>query len=779
MTTNQGSTTMRNVPDVALTADNIFVVADNGQEENVGGTSAATPLWAGFTSLVNQQSVAGGSPPVGFLNPALYTIGKGPNYPNCFHDTTVGDNTWAGSPDRFFAVPGYDLCTGWGTPRGTNLINALASPVARPVLTVVSNYVYGGNGNGLIDFDECNNLNLIVANVGNAGATNVTATLSTTTPGVAIAQPTSAYPNVPAGASATNLVPFKVSTSPSFNCGIPIDFSLLFQSDQAVTVYQFSLPSGVPGTPLRFDNNSYATIPSPGSANSTIVVSNINFALNKVTVSLYAQESFDYFLSLELIAPDGTACLLSTNNGLFGQNYGAACSPDSQRTTFDDAATMSIGSGSAPFVGSFTPTQPLAVFFGKSGTNLNGTWQLRATDQGQLNTAAISCWSLFLTPTLCSDGGGQCPGANLTLGMIAQPNPVIAGNNLTYSIAVTNNGPSAATNVIVTHILPDNVTFVSATPSQGSYSQQGNVVTFSVGPLAVRDTVTLTTVVQPTVAGTIYSTATASSEQPDFNPADSSVIVPTLVTPATADLAVGLAAVPNPVLIGGTLTYTVSLTNNGPSSASAIVATNVLPFSTQIQSATVSQGTISTLGNVILWSLPSLAMGASATATFTVIPTTEGLITATASVGAREFDPNPANNTAIVNTTVGPAADLALSLGGFPNTVVTGNSVTYTIAVSNLGPSTATGVTVNDSLPATFAVRSANATQGSISVSNRILLWNIGHFVQRCQCRPHDGCLHLHQRHLQHHGQRPRHPNGSESGQQRCDCHDRCGCAIC
>ena len=97
-----------------------------------------------------------------------------------------------------------------------------------------------------------------------------------------------------------------------------------------------------------------------------------------------------------------------------------------------------------------------------------------------------------------------------------------------------------------------------------------------------------------TLRASIFSTATVSSEQPDFNPANNSATVQTLVNPATADLAVGIAAVPNPVLIGGTLTYTVSLTNNGPSPATSITVTNALPSSAQIQSTTVSRGTAST-----------------------------------------------------------------------------------------------------------------------------------------------------------------------------------------
>jgi subtilase family serine protease len=132
MTANLGSTTMRNVPDVALTADNVFVDYHNGNNATsggFGGTSCAAPLWAGFTALVNQQAVASGGTTVGFLNPALYAIGAGTNYAACFHDITTGNNIGSGTPGLFYAVPGYDLCTGWGTPNGTNLINALAAPV--------------------------------------------------------------------------------------------------------------------------------------------------------------------------------------------------------------------------------------------------------------------------------------------------------------------------------------------------------------------------------------------------------------------------------------------------------------------------------------------------------------------------------------------------------------------------------------------------------------------------------------------------------------------------
>jgi len=159
MTNNQGSTMLRNVPDVALTADNIYVIADQGLELGVGGTSAATPLWAAFTALVNEQATNRNFPPVGFLNPAIYAIGSSANYTNCFHDITTGNNTNLEVGNAYFAVPGYDLATGWGTPNGSNLINALTatpntnvlythlSPPAPPYGSTLQ-VLNGGNPNG-------------------------------------------------------------------------------------------------------------------------------------------------------------------------------------------------------------------------------------------------------------------------------------------------------------------------------------------------------------------------------------------------------------------------------------------------------------------------------------------------------------------------------------------------------------------------------------------------------------------------------------------------------
>ncbi len=132
-TANGGSTTLRNVPDVAAEADEDNYYCDMGTcAAGAGGTSFASPRWAGFMALANQQAVAAGRPTLGFLNPTLYAIGKGSSYASDFHDITSGNNNCngacfaAGAQPSFNAVTGYDLVTGWGSPTGQALINTLA-----------------------------------------------------------------------------------------------------------------------------------------------------------------------------------------------------------------------------------------------------------------------------------------------------------------------------------------------------------------------------------------------------------------------------------------------------------------------------------------------------------------------------------------------------------------------------------------------------------------------------------------------------------------------------
>jgi subtilase family serine protease len=130
--TNGGSNTLRNVPDVAAQADFVnYSCAMGACAGDYGGTSFSAPRWAAFMALVNQQAVSAGNPTVGFINPALYAIGEGNTYSADFHDITYGNNdarnNCCGWP-YYNAVAGYDLVTGWGSPSGQSLIDELAPP---------------------------------------------------------------------------------------------------------------------------------------------------------------------------------------------------------------------------------------------------------------------------------------------------------------------------------------------------------------------------------------------------------------------------------------------------------------------------------------------------------------------------------------------------------------------------------------------------------------------------------------------------------------------------
>jgi kumamolisin len=128
---NHGSKTLRNGPDVAGEANFDFYVCHlGGCQGGWGGTSFAAPMWAGYLALANQQAVANGVAAPGFINPVIYPLGLSGGYSAAFHDITSGSN-------GFPAVTGYDLVTGWGSPNGPGLINALTGPGSGPVLTFV------------------------------------------------------------------------------------------------------------------------------------------------------------------------------------------------------------------------------------------------------------------------------------------------------------------------------------------------------------------------------------------------------------------------------------------------------------------------------------------------------------------------------------------------------------------------------------------------------------------------------------------------------------------
>jgi kumamolisin len=118
---NPGARVGRGVPDVAGDADPLtgYQVLVDGQKGVIGGTSAVAPLWAGLIALLNQKIGSA----VGYLNPLLYSLAAASG---AFHDITAGNNDITGNNGAYKAGPGWDACTGWGSPDGAKLMNALS-----------------------------------------------------------------------------------------------------------------------------------------------------------------------------------------------------------------------------------------------------------------------------------------------------------------------------------------------------------------------------------------------------------------------------------------------------------------------------------------------------------------------------------------------------------------------------------------------------------------------------------------------------------------------------
>jgi uncharacterized repeat protein (TIGR01451 family) len=379
-----------------------------------------------------------------------------------------------------------------------------------------------------------------------------------------------------------------------------------------------------------------------------------------------------------------------------------------------------------PSQGSCTGTSTVSCNLGtiNNGGNATVTIVVTPTAAGTLNNTA-SVTSTTGDPNLGNNSSSTSttvnPSADLSITKSDSPDPVVVGQNLTYSITVTNNGPTAASAVTVTDTLPGSVTFVSATPSQGSCTPSAGTVTCNVGSLAFPGSATISIVVTPTATGTISNSASVASTTNDPNNGNNSVGPVDTTVNGSADLSITKSDSPDPVLVGQPLTYTITVTNNGPTSASAVTVTDTLPGGVTFGSATPSQGTCSGTSTVTC-NLGSLAFPGSATVTIVVTPTAAGTLNNSASVSSTTSDPNNGNNTAgpITTTVNAPSANLSITKTDSPDPVTAGNQLTYSISVTNLGPDTAAAVTVTDTLPASVTWVSSTPSQGSCSGTSTV-----------------------------------------------------------
>ncbi len=397
--------------------------------------------------------------------------------------------------------------------------------------------------------------------------------------------------------------------------------------------------------------------------------------------------------------PGGTT-ISGTLNSLASTNFdlvfysNPACNPGEAQTVLGTQMVTTDGSGNAPFTFN-APVVPVGSTIVATATNIS------------IPAPATSELSACATVVEIAD---------VSSSIVDAPDPVLAGNGLTYTITISNAGPSAATGLSFTQVMPAATAFVSIAPSGGwscsTPPPGGNGPITCTAPAMAPSTSAIFTVnldVSPSAGGsTLGSSVNVTAATPDPTPGNDSAGATTTVN-SEADLSVSLVDTPDPVLAGTQLTLAATVTNAGPSDALSGSFSLPVPSGTTFAAFVPPMGWSCTTppfggSGVVTCTSPSIGAGAVPVFTLTVdVPSSAvdgSMISSTASVSSATFDPNNGNDSAGATTTVDAEADLSISLLDSPDPVVAGNALTYTVNVTNNGPADALSVSVSQATPA-------------------------------------------------------------------------------
>ena len=339
-----------------------------------------------------------------------------------------------------------------------------------------------------------------------------------------------------------------------------------------------------------------------------------------------------------------------------------------------------------------------------------------------LTTAALSNTATVATTTADGDASNDsstfaptiAPLADVSVTKTATPSAPLEGHGTTFTLTVDNAGPSVARGVTLSDVLPAELAFASV--DTGGCGHVAQTVTCTLGDLAVGADVVIGVTTDTDVVGTFTNTASVATTtpQPAGGGAPDSAQATVNVRPVSE---LGLVkSAPATIEAGGALTWELAVTNHGPSPATGVTISDPLPAGTTLAAADPGCALAS---GVVTCAVGSLAVGASATRHVTVtVPHALGGTTVlnTATVGADQSDDDPGNDSSTAATQVGPSANLAIVKSG-PASVEAGGTAAWTLAISNDGPSTATGVRVVDALPPGVVLISATSTQGSCAAA--------------------------------------------------------------
>ncbi len=316
--------------------------------------------------------------------------------------------------------------------------------------------------------------------------------------------------------------------------------------------------------------------------------------------------------------------------------------------------------------------------------------------------------------------------ADLSIVKSMSPASPTLGQNATFTLTVSNAGPSAATGIVVGDALPAGLTYVSD-DGGGAYSSATGQ--WTVGALGVSASATLHIVATVATTDPIVNTAQiAQSSVLDPNPANNQSQVD-VTAPRSADVALSMVASSLTVVAGGAVTYTLTLTNNGDDPSYSVNVHEAFPSYPSLTptSSTASAGVFNAATG--MWNLGSMAKGATETLALTVnAPSIAGPLTNNGTAGSTTADPNNANNSAGATVQVLSPSSVS-GVKTVAGTFQEHGAVTYTIVLTNNGTSVQQdnpGDEFDDVLPSTLVLTSASATSGTAvaDTATNSVSWN-------------------------------------------------------
>ncbi|MGA2813933.1 MAG: S53 family peptidase [Candidatus Acidiferrum sp.] len=317
---NKGSTTLRNGPDVAANANfTFYVCADQTTctANDYGGTSFATPMWAGYVALVNQQLAANGKPTIGFINPTIYAQNITSSYAADFHDIS------SGTSGSYSAEVGYDLVTGWGSPNGTGLINALAPTSTSPAFAITASpaslsLLQGGSGTSTITTSVSGGFDSTVSLTASGAPTGVTLSLNP----ASIAAPGSGTATLTVVVASTTAAGTYALTVTGTGGGITHTATVSL-TVTAPTAGAFTISVSPSSGYLAQGQSGYAVVTTTvsGGFDSAIalsasgVPSGVTVSFSPTSIAAPGSGSSDFTLTVSRTAPTGTYPITITGTG--------------------------------------------------------------------------------------------------------------------------------------------------------------------------------------------------------------------------------------------------------------------------------------------------------------------------------------------------------------------------------------------------------------------------------------------------------------------------------